>query len=72
MNVTSCAMHCRFPIENGMKACRGRPTTLLARSVRQTYRRSSGPSGLRLRSGVFVMPLNTRPPGLAWSVRSIG
>src|SRR5215468_9311782 len=24
MNVTSCAMHCRLPIENGMKAWRGR------------------------------------------------
>ena len=23
-------------------------------------------------SGVLVLPLNTRPPGLAWSVRSIG
>jgi len=47
------------------------PRSMLARSVRQTYRRSSGPSGLgpgfRL-----VMPLNTRPPGVAWPVRSIG
>ncbi len=45
---------------------------MLARSVRQTYRRSSGPSGLGPRFGAFVMPLNTRPSGLAWPVRSIG
>ena len=48
------------------------PCSMLARSVRQTYRRSSGPEVWGRVSGAFVMPLNTRPPGLAWPVRSIG
>jgi tetratricopeptide repeat protein len=46
--------------------------SMLALSVRQTYRPSSGPSGLRSRFPAPFVPLNTRPSGLAWWVRSIG
>ena len=43
MNVTSCAMHCRFPIENGMKACRGRSTTFSMANCSGSNRSGSGP-----------------------------
>ena len=43
MNVTSCAMHCRFPIENGMKAWRGRSTTFSIANCSGSNRSGSGP-----------------------------
>ncbi len=43
MNVTSCAMHCRFPIENGMKACRGRPATFAMANCSGSNRSGNGP-----------------------------
>ena len=43
MNVTSCAMHCRFPIENGMKAWRGRAAILSMVKCSGSNRSGSGP-----------------------------
>src|SRR6266480_7775124 len=48
MNVTSCAMHCRFPIENGMYAWRGRSTTFSIANWSGSNRSASGPPVARV------------------------
>ena len=43
MNVTSCAMHCRLPIENGIMAWRGRSMTFSGANCSGSNRSGSEP-----------------------------